>query len=153
MIYGFLCGLSTMERLSSDFFGMEQSCWMKTKQIFVRFFGVIVTVIGILITVIILMEGDGQYTPCTSCTWLSCVPFPPWEGASNKWWYCDDCERVTANIVREPNLHLELVCPDGTSVAVGIETEYEEIDREQLVKDLPTYCREYCANVDARGAL
>jgi len=149
MIFGFLCGLSTMERLSSDFFGMEQSCWMKTKQVIVRFFGVIVSVIGILIATIILMEGDGQYNPCPTCTWLSCVPFPPWEGAATKWWYCDDCERVTANIIQEPNLHLELTCPDGTSVAVGIETEYEELDREQLVKELPSYCREYCANVDA----
>jgi membrane associated rhomboid family serine protease len=146
MVFGFLCGLSTMERLSSDFFGMEQSCCMKTKQIIVRFFGVIVSVIGILIATIILMEGDGQYTPCPSCTWLSCVPFPPWQGAANKWWYCDDCERVTANIIQEPNLHLELICPDGTSVAVGIETEFSAIDRNQLIKELPSYCREYCAN-------
>lgn len=148
MVFGFLCGLSTMERLSTDFFGMAQSCFMKTKQVIVRFFGLIVSVIGILIATIILMEGDGQYTPCPSCTWLSCVPFPPWEGTGNKWWYCDDCERVTANIIQEPNLHLELTCPDGTSVAVGIETEYSEINRDQLIKELPSYCREYCANVD-----
>ena len=139
-----------MERLSSDFFGMEQSFWQKTKQVLVRFFGVIVSVIGILIATIILLEGDGQSTPCPKCTWLSCVPFPPWEGSTDKWWYCDDCERVTANIVQTPSLHLELKCPDGTSVAVGIDTEYSEIDREKLVKELPSYCREYCADANAR---
>jgi hypothetical protein len=49
MAIGLLCGLSTMERLSSDFFGMEENCWSQTKQIVVRFLGLIISVIGIII--------------------------------------------------------------------------------------------------------
>lgn len=43
---GLLCGLSTMERLPSDFFGMEESCWSQTKQIVIRFLGLILSIIG-----------------------------------------------------------------------------------------------------------
>lgn len=149
MAIGLLCGLSTIERLPSDFFGMEENCWSQTKQIVFRFLGVIISVISIIVTAIILLEGDGQTTPCTSCTWLSCVPFPPWEGPGEKWWYCDDCGRVSAEIVQSPSLHLQLDCPGGTNVAVGLDSN-EAIDREELEMQLPSYCREYCPNIGAR---
>ena len=178
MAIGLLCGLSTMERLPSDFFGMEESCWSQAKQIVVRFLGLIVSVISIIVTVVILLEGDGESTPCPNCTWLSCVPFPPWESQSQKWWYCDDCGRgehllwmsrvkgwriytyfpridslilisVTAEIMQTPSLHLQLDCPDGTNVAVGLDSE-EGIDRNKLESELPSYCREYCPNIDVR---
>ena len=136
-----------MERLSRDFFGMEQSCLSNTKQIIVRFFGLILSVIGVLVTTIILLEGDGTTNPCPECTWLSCVPFPPWAGATNKWWYCDDCGRITADIVREPSLHLALNCPDGTGATVGLDPD-QEVDRDEIVRELPKYCREYCPNID-----
>lgn len=139
-----------MERLSSDFFGVEQSCWSQSKQIVVRFFGLIVSVLGIMVATIILLEGDGATTPCPSCTWLSCVPFPPWEGQSNKWWYCDDCGRVTAEIITTPSLHLELECPDSTSVAVPLDAD-EANERGQLEKSLPSYCRDFCPNTDVRN--
>lgn len=149
MVIGLLCGLSTMERLSSDFFGMEENCWSQTKQIIVRFLGLIISVIGIIIAAVILLEGDGESTPCPGCAWMSCVPFPPWESQSNKWWYCDDCGRITAEIFHSPSLHLQLDCPDGTNVAVGLDATSEELDREQLERDLPAYCRELCPSVDA----
>lgn len=142
MVIGFLCGLSTMERLSSEFFGVEQSFLSRTKEIVVKYFGLIVSVILIIVAAIVLSEGDGQTTPCPDCTWLSCVPFPPWEGPQNKWWYCDDCGRVVADIVPTPNLHLEMQCPDGTSVAVALDPG-EAANRSELEKNLPSYCREY----------
>uniref|UniRef100_A0A7S1GPX0 Uncharacterized protein n=1 Tax=Cyclophora tenuis TaxID=216820 RepID=A0A7S1GPX0_CYCTE len=138
-----------MERLSSDFFGMEQSCWSQTKQLLMRFFGLIISVIGIMVATIILLEGDGETTPCPRCEWLSCVPFPPWEGQSDKWWYCDDCGRVTADIIAGPNLHLQINCPDKTSVAVELDPD-TDIDHESLEKELPTYCRELCPKTDVR---
>ena len=149
MAIGLLCGLSTMERLSSDFFGMEESCWSQTKQIIIRFLGLIIGIIVVVITAVILLEGDGQSNPCPSCTWLSCVPFPPWESQSEKWWYCDDCGRVTAEIIQSPSLHLQLDCPDGTNVSVGLNSD-EGVDREKLERELPGYCREFCPDIDFR---
>jgi len=96
MIYGFLCGLSAMERLSAGFFGMEEGWMAHAKQFVVRFFGIIISIACIVTTLILLLQGDATTKPCPGCTWLSCVPFPPWETNDNKWWYCDDCGRVTA---------------------------------------------------------
>ena len=149
MIIGFLCGISTMERLSSDFFGMKQGCWSQSKQIVIRFFGLIVSVLGILVATIILLEGDGESTPCPGCDWLSCVPFPPWEADADKWWYCDDCGRVTADIVMTPNLYLELHCPDQTMIPIELDpNNQDDLDRTKLEKRLPSYCREFCPTTD-----
>ncbi|CAJ1947677.1 unnamed protein product [Cylindrotheca closterium] len=144
---GLLCGLSTMERLPSDFFGMEESFWSKAKQIVFRFLGLIVSVIGIIVSATILLRGDGETTPCPSCTWLSCVPFPP--TSNQKWWYCDDCGRVTAEIIQNPTLHLQLDCPGGTNVAIGLDAD-QPLDRKELEEQLPSYCREFCPSLDAR---
>lgn len=144
MAFGLLCGLSTMERLSTSFFGMEEGCWSQTKQLLIRFLGLIVSVISIIIAAIILLEGDGETTPCPDCTWLSCVPFPPWEEKNSKWWYCDDCGRVTAEIVHGAELHLQLQCPDGSSARVDLDSSEGEPDRNYLEKSLPSYCREFC---------
>jgi hypothetical protein len=146
MMIGFLSGMSTMERLSSDFFGIEKTCCSKTKQIFIRFFGVIISVIGIIVSVIILLHGDGKSTPCPQCTWLSCVSFPPWNDYNHRWWYCDDCGLITADIITQPSPHLDLNCPDGTSVPVEISQNYE---RDELERQLPTYCRNFCPSVGA----
>mmetsp|Transcript_24977 Transcript_24977/g.58950 ORF Transcript_24977/g.58950 Transcript_24977/m.58950 type:complete len:580 (-) Transcript_24977:951-2690(-) len=148
MVYGLLCGLSTMERLPNAFFGMEENFFARVKQIATRFLGLIISIILIIITTVILLQGDGETAPCPNCQWLSCVPFPPWKSQADKWWYCDDCGRVSAEIVDSPNLHLKLDCPSGTSVAVGL--EIEQVDREQLEDELPGYCREFCPNVDTR---
>lgn len=148
MVYGLLCGLSTMERLPNSFFGMEEDCFTRVKQIVTRFLGLIISIILIIITTVILLQGDGETAPCPNCMWLSCVPFPPWESQGDKWWYCDDCGRVSAEIVESPSLHLQLDCPGGTSVAVGLESE--QVDRAKLEDELPGYCREFCPNVDKR---
>lgn len=143
MVFGFLCGLSTIERLSTDFFGMEESLMSQTKQFIVRFFGLIVTVVFIVVTLVILLQGDGESTPCPKCTWLSCVPFPPWEGDKDKWWYCDDCSRVTAELVSTPSIQLELDCPSGAIATIDL-GNVSDVNREKLQRELPTFCREYC---------
>lgn len=148
MMYGLLCGLSTMERLSDSFFGMEEDCFTRVRQIVTRFLGLIISIILIITTTVILLQGDGETAPCPNCMWLSCVPFPPWNSQGDKWWYCDDCGRVSAEIVESPSLHLQLDCPGGTSVAVGLETE--EVNREEIEDDLPGYCRDFCPIVDKR---
>lgn len=148
LIYGLLCGLSTMERLSDSFFGMEKDCFTRVKQIITRFLGLIIGIILIIITTVILLQGDGETAPCPNCMWLSCVPFPPWKSQADKWWYCDDCGRVSAEIIESPSLHLQLDCPGGMNVAVGLETE--QIDRKKLEEELPGYCREFCPVLDKR---
>lgn len=149
MAYGFLCGLSTMERLSSDFFGLEEGVWTRTKHFAVRFSGLIISIVTIIITLVILLQGDGESNPCPNCTWLSCVPFPPWADDKEKWWYCDDCGRVTADIVSDPSLHLELDCPSGAIAEIPLDDESSSWDRDALTKKLPDYCREYCPSASS----
>lgn len=143
MAYGFLCGLSTMERLSSDFFGMEEGWYTRVKRFVIRFFGLILSVVSIIATLILLLNMDPTSNLCPGCTWLSCVPFPPWENDANKWWFCDECNTVTAEIVQRPYRHLELDCPGGFLATVNLTTA-ELADRKSLQKNLPTYCRSYC---------
>ena len=147
MAYGFLCGLSTMERLSSDFFGMEEGWVTRAKRFVIRFFGIIISVVSLIVTLVLLLNMDPGSNPCPGCTWLSCVPFPPWESDSSKWWYCDDCATVTAEIVQQPYRHLELDCPGGDEVMVNLTTA-ELANRKQLQKDLPKYCRSFCPETE-----
>jgi hypothetical protein len=144
MVYGFFCGMSTMGRLSTDFFGFEEGMLPRTKHFIGRFFGVIISVAAIIATLVILLRGDGETDPCPACTWLSCVPFPPWEDDNSKWWYCDDCNRVTADIVVQPELHLDLYCPSGNMAYIDLTGE-NNVERDSLEKKLPTFCREYCS--------
>ena len=150
MVFGFLCGLSTIQRLSVDFFGMEESLMTQTKHFVVRFSGIIVTVVTIVITLVILLQGDGESTPCPNCTWLSCVPFPPWEGDKDKWWYCDDCGRVTAELVTAPYVELQLDCPSGAVATIDL-SSLTSINRDRLQRKLPSYCREYCPSAEIRA--
>ena len=144
MVYGFLCGLSTIERLSADFFGLEEGFMNSAKHFVIRFFGLIITFTSIIATIVILFKGDATETPCPGCIWLSCVPFPPWANNDAKWWYCDDCDRVTANIVTKPALHLEVNCPSGALAIVDLDSNESAPDRDRIQKNLPSYCREFC---------
>lgn len=148
-MFGFLCGLSTIQRLSADFFGMEEGWMTHTKHFFMRFAGLFVTVVSLMIILVILLQGgaDGEKTPCPNCTWLSCVPFPPWESDDNKWWYCDDCGRVTAELVTKPSLHLELDCPNGAVATIDLSQD-SSINRDRLQRQLPMYCREFCPSAE-----
>lgn len=153
MAYGFLCGLSTMDRLSSDFFGMEESFLTQLKNFLARFFGLIISFFSIIITLVILLQSDGDNitTPCPNCAWLSCVPFPPWEDENNKWWYCDSCNRVSAEIVTQPNLHLAIDCPSGSVAEVDL-SNHTRVDRDSLQKNLPTFCRAACLTEETSTA-
>ena len=105
---------------------------------------ILVSVACIVTTLIVLLQSDATTKPCPSCTWLSCVPFPPWESNDNKWWYCDDCGRVTAEFGATLPLHLEMQCPSGGTAIIELEGEADDIDSHQVQKDLPDYCREFC---------
>lgn len=149
MVYGFLCGISTIERLSADFFGMEEGFLNNAKHFVLRFFGLIITLASIITTIVVLMNGDATETPCPNCTWLSCVSLPPWADSTSKWWYCDDCGRVMADVVSEPSLHLVLHCPSGVLATVELDPDESKFDRAVVQKHLPSYCREYCPLFEA----
>jgi len=149
MVYGFLCGLSTLERLSKEFFGVRTSCWSRLRQFLVRFLGVIISVTSIFITMLLLLESDGVTSSCPACRYISCVPFPFW--TEEKWWHCDDCGTVSADARRgESNFfeELSLTCPDGVVMDVDL-TGQQISDTGMLSKELPKYCRNFCNNTFA----
>jgi membrane associated rhomboid family serine protease len=150
-LYGLCCGLSTMDRLAVGFFGLKADNYSKACQTFVKFSGLIVSVISIMVTTVVLVQSDGVSSPCHGCRYISCVPFPP--RADEKWWYCDDCDFVVADLFVDgagSGLYqeIELECPNGDIETIDIAQEgwYE---REAIRRALPTYCRNHCDDVFA----
>ena len=146
LVYGICCGLSAIERLPVGFFGVSTTTFHKIRSFLVRFMGLIVALILIVATTVILATMDLGTTFCSNCRYVSCVPFPPGQGA--KWWYCDDCDQVTA-MAFKPNGNntaydlIEMTCPDGSIEEVALTDEtYTDID--PIRKQLPAYCRQYC---------
>lgn len=152
MLFGFLCGTGTMQRVTTDIFGDKQknTWWTTLKRTTVRFFGIILTVVGLVTSLAILMNGDGQTSPCKSCDALSCMSFPPWTPPDNKWWYCDDCGAVTADARINPLTsefdQLTINCPDGDKVTLIMEEYGLSTDRASLEGMLPRLCRSHCSS-------
>lgn len=148
-LYGLCCGLSTIERLALGFFGLKSTSYSKAWSTFLRFFGLIVSLIAIMVTTVVLVQSDGVTSPCNGCRYISCVPFPP--RTEDKWWYCDDCDFVTADLYVNgagtgQYEQLNLKCPDGQYEQIDI-SEYEIYDKDEIRKALPTFCRGHCDEV------
>ena len=151
-MYGFCIGLSSIERLASTFFGIratEESKWSRLSGIIMRFFGLIVSIIAIMATTIVLVQSDGVTSPCNGCRYISCVPFPP--NADEKWWYCDDCDIVTADIFQSTDgtglyEQVDINCPNGEIEQIPIDDE-QIYDKEELRRLLPSLCRNQCDEV------
>lgn len=148
MVYGFLCGIGTLQRLRVQFFGIKRTPWQRIRKILGRFFGLIISVIGLMVTVIVLLEGN-CISPCPSCRYISCIPFPPWNDMADKWWYCDDCGGVSADARMSDSTgkfdELALNCPDDTPIVVKLSQPTD--DKIWLEKQLPLFCREKCENI------
>ena len=131
-IYGFFIGFASIERLATGFFGVTPSSlqdggkhrrWSKVKHAIFRYSGLILSVIMIMVTTVILIQSDGVTNPCHGCRYISCVPFPP--RADDKWWYCDDCDIVTADLFRSTTTVLDLTANnDGASRSSRIGDDY-----------------------------
>ena len=153
MLFGFLCGTSTMARVTTDMFGDQhnETCWSTLKRNVFRFFGIIITVLSLCTALSFLMNGDGFTSPCKSCDSLSCVAFPPWGHYDNKWWYCDDCNLVTADAHFNYNTSefekLTLNCPAGDLVEINLDEHEYQADKDWLIAELPTFCRRHCPNL------
>lgn len=145
-MYGLLCGLSTIEKLAVGFFGLQSN--QKSWRIYLtRFLGLITSVVAIMVTTVVLVQSDGVTSPCHGCRYLSCVPFPP--NAEEKWWECDDCDFVIADLfVSNTDMYEEIAleCPDGQVETIDVSAR-QWYDKQDVRKALPSYCREYCENV------
>ena len=148
--FSFMCNLITF---LFDFFMItypsikERHYFYKFKLFFFRSFGLIVSMAGIIASSIILFSGDGETNPCTTCTALSCVAFPPWAETNDKWWYCDDCSRATAEGTVDTStgkfVELAVSCPNGSIETLEVDESWpqSEIGLEGI---LPMLCREHC---------
>lgn len=149
LLYGICCGISTIERLAVGFFGVATGRWSAIRNNLVRFCGLIFSVFLIMITTVLLVQSDGSTSPCPSCRYVSCVPFP--FRTEDKWWNCDDCDFAVADLVK---LHatsvnydrIDMTCPDGEIELIDI-TEEQLSDREEIRLKLPQYCRNNCDEV------
>jgi hypothetical protein len=156
MIFGFMCGTSTMHRISTTMFEAEKRMtpWTTFKQHFSRYFGIILTAAIMIASFVLLMQGNGESIPCESCRAISCVEFPPWADDDNKWWYCDDCYLVAAEYKRNAStnqLDVTLECPYGDFFTFDIDDgeEIRNIDdseeiRKWMQNQLPNWCRSHC---------
>lgn len=146
MIYGFLCGLSTIKLVSPRFFG--GSCH-KCKRVLYRSFGVLVCVACLIASSVVLFSGDGVTNPCPSCTKISCVTMPPWADSESKWWYCDNCDVATANgtldSATEKFVELNITCPDKSFQVLNTPNDsWSNANQAELEEMLPTLCRQHC---------
>ncbi|KAL7539238.1 LOW QUALITY PROTEIN: hypothetical protein ACHAXR_009109 [Thalassiosira sp. AJA248-18] len=145
MIYGFLCGLSTIHWYLHDSLGRQRS--HKCKLLFFRSFGLLVCMAGIIASSIVLFSGDGETNPCTSCTHMSCVAFPPWNDKNEKWWYCDDCSQASAEGTLDTAtgkfIELNIKCPSGSTETIDVDESWPQSETG-LEGMLPMLCREHC---------
>jgi hypothetical protein len=143
ILYGACCALSTIEPLAVGFFGVNSTTWNKIRMLMVKFCGLIISVILIMVTTVVLATSDPSKSPCEKCRYISCVPFPFFR--EEKFWYCDDCDQVTANLFKTGNVYqrVELTCPDKTIEEIDVSGEALS-DINAVRKSLPTYCRDYC---------
>jgi membrane associated rhomboid family serine protease len=173
LMYGFLCGLSTIDRLKASFFGVSNTTLTMIRNNLISFSGLILSIVLILTTTVLLIQSDGETSPCSSCRYISCVPFPPWSESKfgilsfillvkksslsvrlshvDKFWYCDDCDQVTADARKNDPMSLffdemDLTCPDGTLETVDISSQRLE-ESSEIRSNLANYCRQYCDDI------
>lgn len=149
LLYGFFCGLSTIESAVVGFFGYREDLCDKIRTFTIRFFGLIASVVFIMLTTAWLASSEVGENPCPNCRYFSCVPFPWWAGDEDKWWHCDDCDRVTADLIRSTTDFydtIRLTCPNDALSYIDVTSEkYSTPD--DIRGKLPDYCRDYCAEV------
>ncbi len=151
-LYGFCIGFASIEQLALTFFGVRatgENNWYRFTSTLLRFFGLIVSIIAIMATTIVLVKSDGVTSPCPGCRYISCVPFPP--KTDEKWWYCDDCDIVTADIFQSIDgtgryEQVNINCPNGEVEEIFIEDK-GIYDKEELRRLLPSFCRSECEEV------
>ena len=143
LIYGFLIGLTVLERLPLSFFGKGSGICHKIRICSLRFLGILCACALVIISAILLGRSNGVRSPCWDCRYISCAPFPFW--TDNKWWYCDGCDAATADVYLRGTVFgtMDLYCPRGGIVQVDIANE-QISNGAELQPLLPGFCRAYC---------
>mmetsp|Transcript_27425 Transcript_27425/g.62976 ORF Transcript_27425/g.62976 Transcript_27425/m.62976 type:complete len:538 (-) Transcript_27425:275-1888(-) len=147
LIYGFLCGLSTLERQSMSLFGIKTTSCQREMKVMTRFFGLTVCVISLMISGSVLQFSGGE-SPCSSCRKLSCLEFPSWASEFNKWWYCDDCATVQADRWQESSTRpgmfdmVALTCPND--LTLSIQLAFPVAGELKGSINIAELCREMC---------
>jgi hypothetical protein len=140
--------MSAINGVEYGFFGVAATGWEKIRRGTRRFLGLAISLCLIGATTAVLATMNLESPPCSNCRYISCVPFP--FGSEAKWWYCDDCDFVTANIYINEQFNeydtIELTCPGGEIEDININGKFGA-DREAIQRALPGFCREYCENV------
>jgi hypothetical protein len=152
MIYGICCAFTTIEAVTAKSFfgGMQSSTFDKIRTFTIKFCGLIISIALIMVsTVWLATSSDPTKSPCNPCRYVSCVPFPFF--SDDKWWYCDDCDFVTATLIKNNTQstyydEIDLKCPDDSIETIDISKDLLS-ESDAVGKRLPTYCRDYCNDV------
>ena len=70
------------------------------------------------------------------------------EWMRGKWWYCDDCSKITADAKLDDSGYysLSMTCPDGQIEDIDLSSQLVT-DRQWIRKQLPGMCRKHCDQV------
>jgi len=147
LVYGIACGWTIIEVAAVNFFGYDASLWQKARLFTFRFLGLFIAVVCIIITCAWLATFEEDNNPCPNCRYFNCI--------ETRWWYCDDCDLVTADLYRTATTEnedgvytsIDLTCPNG-QVIESIDVSAANIsDRLEIRDELPDYCRDNCPEV------
>lgn len=145
-VLGFICASTMLGQVNIE--GEVSRFKSPATSLFTRYFGLLVCCICIIVSTVILFNGDGITSPCEDCGVLSCVSFPPWADYDKKWWYCDDCGGVAAFGIRDEVTNeyssLEMECPQGHTIVFSLDGL--ENSKVALQQNLSIFCRERCFN-------
>ncbi|KAG7374439.1 rhomboid family protein [Nitzschia inconspicua] len=153
LFYGFLFSLSSLKQLPLGFIDHAQQnapvllLCHKMRQLFLRFFGTVCAAMLLMVSAVLVSQSTGQHSPCLSCRYISCIPFPFWVSEEKRWWSCDICRGVYAAIYKwEDQTYygkLEMYCPQGYVKDVDIfDMQYQ--DFSVLEDDLESICQREC---------
>lgn len=147
LIYGCLAGFLILERLPLSFFGQRKGCCQHFRILSFQFFSAVLLAFFLVLSSIWLSQSDGVTSPCPSCRYISCAPFPFWTG--EKWWYCDNCDSVRAELYYNDDrtfyTEIEVYCPDGGNAFGDIsEYAYTDLGWDRVQEDLAGFCRRLC---------
>ncbi len=71
--------------------------------------------------------------------------------SSDKFWYCDDCDQVSADARKFNSTSpffdtLDMTCPDGEMETIDISRD-KIYETNAISAQLPAYCRKHCDDV------
>ena len=94
LFYGFCLSFLLLKTLPVSFSGNDPGTCHRICRLTVQFLlsGAGIALTAVIVSLLILGRSDGTTTPCPSCRYISCAPFPFW--TEDKWFYCDGCDSI-----------------------------------------------------------